>query len=88
MGRKEGRKAAFPRSYWQVRDEFDYKMEWAYDVQVQQYMVEVLSLSRWNTFLEGRKEGRLPSQVFIGKEERNLITKWNGHMMFRLNSIR
>ncbi len=57
MGRKEGRKAAFPRFYWQARDEFDYKMEWAYDVQVEQYTVEVLSLSRWNTFL-GRKEGR------------------------------
>ncbi len=30
FGRKEGRKAAFPRFYWQGRDEFDYKKEWAY----------------------------------------------------------
>ncbi len=62
MERKEGRKAAFPRFYWQGTEEFDYKMEWAYDVQFELYMVEALFLSRWNSFWEGRKEGRLPSQ--------------------------
>ncbi len=70
LGRKEGRKAAIPRFYWQGRDEFDYKMEWPYDVQVEQYMVEVLSLSRWNTFFgkEGRKEGCLPKVLLARKK--------------------